>query len=135
MKFQDMPYTRPDLEQIKKDSAAVLERMESAASAAEQLAAYMDYEEQKKVVDTACTLAYVRHTINTKDAFYEKENDFADEIGPALQELSQKIDLALLRSKFRPELEEKLGKLLFTNLEISVRTMKPEIMEIGRAHV
>ena len=35
MKFQDMPYTRPDLEQIKKDSAAVLERMESAASAAE----------------------------------------------------------------------------------------------------
>ncbi|MCI8715982.1 MAG: M3 family oligoendopeptidase [Oscillospiraceae bacterium] len=130
MKFQDMPYTRPDLEQIKKDSAAVLERMESAASAAEQLAAYMDYEEQKKVVDTACTLAYVRHTINTKDAFYEKENDFADEIGPALQELSQKIDLALLRSKFRPELEEKLGKLLFTNLEISVRTMKPEIMDL-----
>ena len=130
MKFQDMPYTRPDLEQIKKDSAAVLERMESAASAAEQLAAYMDYEEQKKAVDTACTLAYVRHTINTKDAFYEKENDFADEIGPALQELSQKIDLALLRSKFRPELEEKLGKLLFTNLEISVRTMKPEIMDL-----
>ncbi len=130
MKFQDMPYTRPDLEQIKKDSAAILERMESAASAAEQLAAYMDYEEQKKVVDTACTLAYVRHTINTKDAFYEKENDFADEIGPALQELSQKIDLALLRSKFRPELEEKLGKLLFTNLEISVRTMKTEIMDL-----
>ena len=27
----------------------------------------MDYEEQKKVVDTACTLAYVRHTINTKE--------------------------------------------------------------------
>ena len=130
MKFHDMPYTRPDLEQIKKDSAAILERMESAASAAEQLAAYMDYEEQKKAVDTACTLAYVRHTINTKDAFYEKENDFADEIGPALQELSQKIDLALLRSRFRPELEEKLGKLLFTNLEISVRTMKPEIMEL-----
>ena len=130
MKFQDMPYTRPDLEQIKKDSAAILERMESAASAAEQLAAYMDYEEQKKAVDTACTLAYVRHTINTKDAFYEKENDFADGIGPALQELSQKIDLALLRSRFRPELEEKLGKLLFTNLEISVRTMKPEIMEL-----
>ena len=28
MKFHNMPYTRPDLEQIKKDSAAVLERME-----------------------------------------------------------------------------------------------------------
>lgn len=130
MKFHEMPYVRPNLEKIKEDSAAILERIRSAASAEEQLAAYMDYEEQRKEVDTACTLAYVRHTINTKDSFYERENDFADEIGPALQEVSQRIDLALLNSKFRPELEEKLGKLLFTNLEISVRTMKPEIMDL-----
>ena len=42
----------------------------------------------------------------------------------------QKINLALLGSKFRPELEEHFGKLLFTNMEISVRTFKPEILEL-----
>ena len=53
-----------------------------------------------------------------------------DEIAPALQELRQRISLALLGSAFRRELEERFGKLLFTNLEISARSMKPEIMPL-----
>ena len=30
MKFSEMPYTRPDLEKIQKDSAAILERIPNA---------------------------------------------------------------------------------------------------------
>ena len=82
------------------------------------------------MISTNCSLVYVRNTIYTTYEFYDKENDYINEIGPALQEMGQKISLALLNSPFRPELEEKLGKLLFTNLEISVRCMKPEIMEL-----
>lgn len=130
MKFSEMPYTRPDLEAIKRDSAAILERITSAASAQEQIDAYLDYEEKNKEITTLCSLAYARHTINTKDEFYDKENDYIDEISPALQELGQKIDLALLNSPFRPQLEERFGPLLFKNMEISVRCMKPEIMDL-----
>ena len=107
MKFSEMPYTRPDLEEIKKESAAVLERITSAASAQEQIDAYLAYEEKSKEVNTLCSLAYVRHTIDTKDEFYDKENDYIDEISPALQEMGQKIDLAMLHSPFRPQLEER----------------------------
>ena len=130
MKFSEMPYTRPDLEAIKKTSGALLDKIRSAATAQEQIDAYLAYEEAQKAINTNCSLAYVRHTINTKDEFYEKESDYIDEIGPALQELGQQVDLALLKSKFRPQLEERFGKLLFRNLEISVRCMKPEIMEL-----
>ena len=130
MKFTEMPYTRPDLEQIKKDAEEILGRIQNAASAQEQVDAYLDFEAKSKEIDTNCTLAYVRHTIDTRDKFYDQENDYVDEIGPSLSELNQKINLALLHSKFRPELEEKLGKLLFTNMEIAVRTMKPEIMDL-----
>lgn len=130
MKFSEMPYTRPDLEEIRKESDAVLERITNAQSAQEQIDAYLAYEEMSKQVGTNCSLAYVRHTIDTRDKFYEKENDYLDEISPALQELDQKINLALLDSPFRPALEERLGALLFKNLEISVRCMKPEIMEL-----
>ena len=59
-----------------------------------------------KEIGTNFSLAYARHTIDTRDEFYEKESDYLDEIGPALQEMGQKIDLALLGSKFRPQLEE-----------------------------
>ena len=130
MKFSEMPYVRPNLEEIKASFGRILERIEAAGSAQEQIDACMDCERESKAINTACTLAYVRHTIDTKDEFYDKENDYVDEIGPAIQELNQKVNMALLGSKFRGELEEKLGKLLFTNLEISVRTMKPEIMDL-----
>ena len=130
MKFSEMPYTRPDLEKIQKDSAAILERITNARSAQEQIDAYLAYEEMSKEVGTNCSIAYVRHTIDTRDEFYEKESDYLDEISPALQELTQKIDKALLQSKFRPQLEERFGTLLFKNMEISVRCMKPEIMEL-----
>ena len=85
---------------------------------------------KKKDISTLCSLAYVRHTIDTKDSFYEKESDYIDEISPVLQEIDQKINLSLLNSLFRSRLEEKFGSLLFQNLEISVRCMKPEIMEL-----
>jgi len=130
MKFSEMPYTRPDLEEVKKNTDELLEKFRSAATAEEQINAYLAYEERQKVADTASSLAYVRHTINTRDEFYDKEIEYLDEVGPAFQELGQKVNMALLNSRFRPQLEERFGKLLFTNLEIGVRCMKPEIMEL-----
>ena len=130
MKFSEMPYTRPDLEEIKKSANETLEKIRSAATAEEQIAAYLAYEAENKEISTNFSVAYVRHSIDTRDEFYKKENDYLDEISPALQEISQKIELALLESPFRPQLEERLGKLLFQNLEISIRCMKPEIMEL-----
>ncbi len=130
MKFSEMPYTRPNLEEIRKNSEAILQRLASAACDQEQVDAYMDFEALKKELRTDLSLAYIRHTVDTRDEFYDKENDYADEIGPALQELNQKIELQLFHSPYRAELEEKLGKLFFLNLEISLRCMKPEIMPL-----
>lgn len=130
MKFSEMPYTRPNLEELQKDSAAVLEKIQSAATAEDQINAYLAYEERQKATWTNFALAYVRHTIDTRDEFYDKENDYLNEIGPVLQESGQKISLALLNSPFRPQLEERFGKLLFTNMEIGVRCMKPEILDL-----
>ena len=130
MKFHEMPYQRPELDAFRKKTEDVLSRIRSAGSAQEQIDAYRDFDQTRMEVDTQISLAYVRHTIDTRDAFYEAENDFLDEIGPSFQELGRQVDLALLDSKFRPALEEELGKKLFTDLEISVRTMKPEILEL-----
>ena len=130
MKFTEMPYTHPNLEEFQTSAGELLEQIRSAATAEEQIAAYLAYEEKSKDISTLCSLAYVRHTIDTKDSFYEKESDYIDEISPVLQEIDQKINLSLLNSPFRSRLEEKFGSLLFQNLEISVRCMKPEIMEL-----
>lgn len=130
MTFQDMPYVRPDLDAFREKAEKILRTITSAASAQEQAGAYLEFEALRKETDTVCSLAYVRHTIDTRDEFYSQENDYLDEIGPALQEIGRKIDLALLDSPFRSELEERFGKLFFTNLEIGVRTMSPAIMDL-----
>ena len=40
------------------------------------------------------------------------------------------INLALLNSKFRAELEEYFGKLLFTNIELGVKSSSPETTQL-----
>ena len=130
MKFSEMPYTRPDLDALKAAAAAVVEKLDNAQTAQEQIDAVYAFEKASKTVQTQGSIAYIRHTINTKDEFYAAEQDWMDEAMPQLEELNQQVNLALLRSPFRKELEAEFGALLFTNLEIAVRSFKPELMEL-----
>lgn len=74
------------------------------------------------------TIAYIRHTVNTLDEFYEKENDFNDENAPLIEQSEQKFTEAMLSSPLRPQLEEKYGKLIFVNAELSRKCFSPEII-------
>ena len=130
MKFSQIPYTRPDLQALRQLTDSVVARLDGAASAQEQLEAYAAFEKASKSVETMSTLVYIRHTIDTRDAFYSAEQDWMDEAAPQIEEMSQQVNLALLRSPFRKELSEALGELLFTNLEIAVRSFKPELMPL-----
>ena len=130
MKFSEMTYTRPDIESLKKAAQNAAEALAKAASAEEQIAIYRAFEKESNTVETMATLAYIRHTINTKDEFYEKEQDWLDEIMPELEELNQMVSHAILASPFRAELEAEFGSVLFTNMEIAVRSFKPELMPL-----
>lgn len=130
MKFSEMPYKRLDIDALKSQLGQVLEALRTASSLDAQVAAIDRLNEISGHTATMSTLAYVRHTIDTRDEFYDKENDFNDENLPLLKELEQEINKAMLESPFRKELEEKYGKLIFTNLEIEQRTFKPEMVEL-----
>ena len=130
MKFSELPYIRPDLDQLRAQCDALCVRFENAASAEEQIAAYQDFEELSKDVMTNLTIASIRHTVDTRDEFYNAENDFSDEAGPQIEEMFQKFNQALLASKFRPELEKHYGALIFKKAEISARAFSPEILDL-----
>ena len=130
MKFSEMPYTRPDLEAVTAQAERLLEIINTADSARTVIDAYREFDRASQQTETLLSICYVRYSINTKDEFYSAENDYINEIGPVLQEMSQRVNLALLASPFRAELEAEFGSLLFKDLEIAVRTMKPEIMDL-----
>ena len=130
MKFTEMPYTRPDVDGIRAELSAILAALNDASSAETQLAALERLNAVEGRVGTMAQLAYIRHTIDTRDAFYDRENDFIDENMPLLEEDIQRINRALLTSKFRGALEAKYGRVFFLDLELAARSFKPEMVPL-----
>ena len=130
MKFSEMPYVRPDMDKVKAELNACAEKIRTADSVEAQIAAFDEASGLSKDLMTTGSIAYVRNTINTADKFYDGEREFFDEIGPELEESEQAINIALLDSPYRKELEAHYGSLLFKNLEISRRSFKPELIPL-----
>ena len=128
MKFSEMPYKRPDAEAVKAGLSGLTERLKAAKSYEEARAVFLEKEEMEKAVETMSTLAYVRHSIDTRDEFYDGEIEFWDEVWPELEEPEQAWIDAMLESPFRRDFEAEYGDLLFINAEIAKKTFSPEII-------
>ncbi len=128
MKFSEMPYIRPDLEDAKMQMTALTEQLRQAKDYAAAKAAFLAMEELNKKIYTAETLVHVRHTIDTRDSFYDKEMQFWNEQGPQLQEYAQAWTQAMLEGAFRAEFSAEYGDLMFINAEIDLKTFSPEII-------
>ena len=89
MKFSDMTYTRPDLEAAKAAISAHTDALKGAESYEEARAAFLKMQELYRHLYTAYTLASVRHTIDTRDTYYDEEARFMAENMPLLREAQQ----------------------------------------------
>lgn len=82
-----------------------------------------------KHVDTLFTLASVRHTIDTRDKFYDEEMEFANSAMPQIQQWQDSWTAAMLASPYRKDFAEEYGDLMFVNAEIERKAFSPDIME------
>ena len=128
MKFSDMPYSRPNLEEIKTKVVNLLDRFNNAKDVDSAIEIYREYDEYTGDVYTNISLAYIRNSLDTTDEFYDKEKNALNEISPLLREELQNFAKAVVDSKFRKELEQKWGTLMFENIEMALKTFKPEII-------
>lgn len=120
MKFKDMPYERPDIKKTLDFIDEINEKMQNAKSCNEILALLKTYDNAKKDFSTLYNLCFVRHTIDTKNEFYEKENEFFDENLPLVSSKSVEISKTLINSPLRSELEGKIGHHFFKLKECSL---------------
>jgi len=129
MKFTEFEYVRPDFEANKSAFLALIGELEAAGSADGQLEVVAKINELRNHLQTYWQTASVRHSIDTRDEFYDGENNFWDEHGPLFQELNSKFYATLLNSEFKAQLEEKLGKQFFDMAELSLKAFSPEVIE------
>ena len=117
-KFSTLEYRRPDLDQLKKQLAEWKAAVENAGSYEELRAIFLQRDRVFCELNTQCTLAYVRNTLDTRDEFYEKEVEYLDEAGPLLEQADVAFNEAVAGSRFRPELEKEFGKQLFVGIDL-----------------
>ncbi|MCR4672915.1 MAG: M3 family oligoendopeptidase [Lachnospiraceae bacterium] len=116
--FPELEYVRPDVDAVKEKIAALTEKVRRAESFDVILAVLKEKEELAGGLYSTFTIAMVRHTIDTSDEFYEKENAFLNQAAPTLAPYEIAFSDALLESPYKKDIEEKYGKQYFTDIEL-----------------
>ena len=99
-----------------------------ASSYEEARAVFLKWDEEERHLDTMQELATIRHTIDTRDPFYDAEDTWWNNASPQIQEYAQKWLDELLKSPYRQQLSEEFGDLVFINAEIARKCFSPEII-------
>ena len=128
MKFNEYKYEHLDLKKIKKEFSELIKSFEKAENVEGQVNAFDEIIKLRNHIETMQTLVSVRHSIDTNDEFYDKENEYMDEISPILFGFTNDFYKALVNSKFKDELVQKYGKFLFDLAENTLKTFSPEII-------
>ncbi len=128
MKFSQMQYQRPDLESLKTELSKLTDALRAADSYASARDVFLEKEMLEKHISTQATLAEIRHSIDTRDAFYDEEVKFWNGANPQLEEYLQQWTRAMLESPYRADFAKEYGDLMFVNAEIALKTFSPEII-------
>ena len=129
MKFSEMTYTRPDPTASKQRLSALTAELKAAKSYEEARKVFLSQQELMSHISTAATLASIRHSIDTRDKFYDGEEKFWNNFNPELEEYNQAWTAAMLESPFRADFEKEYGDLMFLNAEIARKAFSPAIVE------
>ena len=125
-----MTYERPDGEALVKELSGLTGRIKEAKSGEEQFAIHKEYYKLFGHFMTAQALVEIRHSADSTDEFYEKENDFFDGFMPVFKNTVNEYSKALYDSPYRAYLEEKIGSVAFKNTELSLKAYSEEITEL-----
>ena len=128
LKFKDMPYTRPDVEELKKANEEAIEKLKNASSYEEAKKAYFDLQEKETQAGTMMSICSVRNTIDTTDEFYAGEMKAIREQSASLIPLGKQFDEAMANSPFRADFEKEFGKQLLRLVDASLKTTDEKII-------
>ena len=130
MKFAEFPYERPDLSGGYGAAGCASRPLPAPQQRKKQKCLPYRLKKITERIGSLSAICYIRHTVDTRDPFYEKENAFWDENLPFSQIGSWTFTARCFSCPHRPELEKELGKLLFDKMEIDVKSADPSILSL-----
>lgn len=117
-KFKDIQYTRPDCEAFQKLAEDNAEKIKNAVSYSEAKKIFLEFDKAESEFFDMGNIAYIRHTIDTSDEFYDKENEFLNEKTPELMPALLAFSNAVYDSRFKPDFVAEFGEQMFAEIEL-----------------
>ena len=117
-RFSTLEYKRPDLDAYRaklKDWKAAIEHAESYGALRTLL---LEMDRENCELSTQYSIANIRHTLNTRDEFYETEVAYLDDTLPTLGGEEVALSEAIASSPFRPDIEKEFGKQYFVSMDL-----------------
>ena len=128
MTFSQIPYVRADLAAWKQQQEDITARFRAAQTFEEADAIYREAATFDADYTSMMTIARIRNNIDPRDEFYDAEVAYYNQEMPKMQAVSKAWTEATLESPFRPQLEEKYGKVTFINAEMAAKAFSPELV-------
>ena len=117
-KFDELEYVRPDGDLLKEKLGELTDRLKNASTYEEARAIFFEKEKLAADFSTMTTIASIRHTVDTRDAFYDGENEYVNELYPTVVPFVLAFSDELYDGKFRADFEREFGEQLFVSIEI-----------------
>jgi M3 family oligoendopeptidase len=130
MKFQDYAYQRPELNTYRSFVEQWLVDFKEAKDAQAQIKLMDAFNMQRNHVQTMSALSSVRHSIDTKDAFYDTENTYWDEHQPLYEELNAQFYQTVLSSAYLDDLKAYFPQPFFLLAENALKAFDPSIIDL-----
>lgn len=127
-KFSTIEYQRPDFDNYETEYQKMTEQIKNASNYGEIQQIIKNADKLMESIDTMCTVAMIRNTLNTTDEFYEKEVEFINDRSAEATKSATAFSQALLDCKFTKEITEEYGKEFLIILQREVDQFKEELV-------
>ncbi|MBX7408444.1 M3 family oligoendopeptidase [Clostridium chauvoei] len=129
MMFSEYKYERPNFEVYKNTILKSISEMEIAGDFKEIEIKLENIEKLRSNYDTMFNLSYIRHTINTKDEFYDKEQEYFDENGPLYSEVDNAFFKFINNSRFKKIFIDRYGEQFIKLIDLKLKSFSSEIID------
>ena len=127
-KFSELPYTRPDVAAAVEQYEVLRKALSSAETYAQAREAFRKAEALETELSTAESIASIRNTMDTTDAFYDAEVAYFNENLPALIPVTKAFTEAIVNGPFRADFEREYGAHFIRPLENSLLVQDARII-------
>ncbi len=131
MKFEEMKYERPDYEETSGKMNDYVDQLENAKSAEEFLKVFFELNQIRVHMHTMNILCSIRHSINTKDTFYDQENDYWDETLPKYDNIETRMMKACYHAPFKEDLLKEIPETFFQLAECKLKSFDEKIISLS----